>query len=180
MCRAFYILLLLCIAPFADAQTTFTITSSADAFLATGSPDNPAGTNLTGLNFGAAGQLVVAPPSGIKGEFQTILQFDLTGETNLFNTTYGTNNWTITTISLDLASNNGGEGEQPKNLIFPAVNGGAFIIEWLSDDNWPEGTGTPNNPTMDGVTYNSLPQLLASPHAIISTNTYVPPGDNVR
>ena len=46
-----------------------------------------------------------------------------------------------------------------------------------------EGTGTPNLPTTDGVTYDSLSDLptnlLSGAHEILCTNTYVPPGDNV-
>jgi len=36
---------------------TYTTTSFADSFLATGSPTNPGGTDLTGLNYGAAGHI---------------------------------------------------------------------------------------------------------------------------
>ena len=52
----------------ARAQVTYTGTTTADAFLPTGSAANPVGTDLTGLNFGAAGTLVVAPPSSVKGD----------------------------------------------------------------------------------------------------------------
>ena len=45
------------ISAMAKAQVTFTGNSSDDAFLATGSPSNPKGTNLTGLNFGMGGVL---------------------------------------------------------------------------------------------------------------------------
>lgn len=158
---------------------TYTTTSFADSFLATGSPGNPWGTNLTGLNFGAAGILVVAPASSVKGEFQSVIQFDLSGATNLFNATYGTNNWTVGSISLQLTSNYGTTGVQPDNLLFPTISGGQFVIEWLSNNDWAEGTGTPKQATTDGVTYNSLPYLLSGAHAILCTNTYSPPGNNV-
>ena len=153
--------------------------SSADAFLATGSAGNPAGTNLTGLNFGAAGALFIAPAASPKGEFQSILRFDLSGASNVFNATYGTNDWSVTGISLTLRGNNGMAGEQPMNLIFPPISAGSFVIKWLSDNDWAEGTGTPITPTTDGVTYDSLPTLLSGPTAILCTNTYTPPGDFV-
>lgn len=172
--------LLLCASHPADSQVVFTNTTTADAFLATGSPSNPDGSDLTGLNFGAAGTLAIAPPSAAKGEFQSVIQFDLSGAIPLFNSTYGSNHWTISAISLDLTSNYGTQGVQPNNGIFNMINGGQFVIEWLSTNGWPEGTGTPNLPTMDGVTYDSLSDLLSHPHKILCTNTYTPPGDNVH
>jgi hypothetical protein len=161
------------------AQVTYTTTTSKDAFLTTGSSNNPVGSDLTGLNFGAAGILAIAPSSAVKGEFQSVLEFNLAGAVTLFNRTYGTNGWTITGISLELTSNYATSGVQPNNQIFNAISGGNFVIEWLSDDNWIEGTGTPNLPTTEGVTFDSLPDLLSSPHEILCTNYYSPPGNNV-
>jgi hypothetical protein len=162
-----------------QAQVTFTNTTSADAFLATGSPDNPVGTDLTQLNFGGAGTLAISPASAAEGEFQSVIRFDVSGAVSLFDTTYGTNNWSVSSVTLKLTSNYGTQGVQPNNRIFNVINGGQFVIEWLSDTNWIEGTGNPNLPTMDGVTYASLPDLLSGPHEILGTNTYVPPGTNV-
>jgi hypothetical protein len=170
---------LLCLGSISKAQVTYTGTDYADAFLATGSSNNPEGTDLTGLNFGAAGTLVIAPASSVKGEFQSVMKFSLSNAVILFNTTYGTNNWTITGISLELTSNYGTNGSQPNNKMFPTISTGQFVVEWLSDDDWVEGTGTPNLPTTDGVTYDSLSNLLSGAHEILCTNTYVPPGDNV-
>ena len=163
----------------ARAQVTYTSSDNADAFLATGSPGNPEGSDLTGVNFGGAGILVVAPAASAKGEFQSILKFNVASAVDLFNTTYGTNQWTITGITLTLTSNYGTAGVQPNNTIFPAVSGGSFVIEWLSNDDWVEGTGQPNLPTSDGVTYDSLPSLLSGTTEILGTNVYVPPGNNV-
>ncbi len=168
-----------CLCTGAEAQTTYTGTTWADAFLATGSPTNPEGADLTGLNFGAAGVLVIAPPLSTNGEFQSVLKFNFTSAAGLFNTNYGAGNWAITGISLQLASNYGTNGQQPDNAMFPVVSGGQFAIEWLSDDAWVEGTGKPNQTTTDGVMYDSLPDLLSGPHQILCTNTYTPPGDNV-
>ncbi|HTI72041.1 MAG TPA: hypothetical protein VMF06_18850 [Candidatus Limnocylindria bacterium] len=166
--------------PLAQAQTTYTATNTADVFLATGSTGNPAGSDLTALNFGGAGTLVVASASSVKGEFQSVIRFDLAGAPRLFDTTYGTNNWSIDTISLELASNYGTAGVQPNNSVFGVISGGQFVIEWLSDDDWAEGTGTPNLPSTDGISFNSLPDLLSNPHEILSTNTYAPPGNNIH
>jgi hypothetical protein len=164
----------------APAQITYTGITSADAFLATGSSNNPAGSDLMGLNFGGAGTLVVAPASSAKGEFQSVIQFNLAPAISLFDTTYGTNRWTITGVSLELTSNYGTAGVQPNNPIFGVISGGQFVIEWLSNNDWIEGTGNPNLPTTDGVTYDSLPELLAGPHVVLCTNTYSPPGNNIH
>jgi hypothetical protein len=162
----------------AQGQVTYTGTTSDDAFLAIGSPANQLGTDLTNANFGAAGVLYIAPPTSPNGEYQSVLKFNLAAATNLFNATYGTN-WCISAISLKLTGNFAATGEQPDNLIFNPINGGNFVIEWLADDNWVEGTGRPMSPTADGVTYASLPALLAEPHDVLCTNTYSPPGDNI-
>lgn len=172
-------LVLLGVCTLTQAQVTFTGTTSDDAFLATGSPSNPKGADLTGANFGTAGVLYIAPAGSMNGEYQSVLKFDLAGATNLFNATYGPN-WIITVISLELTGNFGTQGQQPDNAIFNPVNGGNFAIEWLAADNWVEGTGRPNAPTTDGVTYSSLPTLLAGTHEILCTNTYTPPGNNVH
>ncbi len=162
-----------------NAQVTYTGMDYADAFLATGSSNNPAGTDLTGLNFGGAGTLVVASAASGKGEFQSVLKFNLANAVALFNANYGVGHWIITSLSLTLTSNYGTGGVQPNNAVFPMISSGHFVIEWLSDDDWVEGTGTPNLPTTDGVTYDSLPALLSGAHEILGTNLYSPPGNNV-
>ena len=174
-----FAIMLLGFGSIARAQVTYTGTDYADAFLATGSSNNPEGSDLTGLNFGAAGTLVVAPAASVKGEFQSVLKFSLSNAVALFNTNYGAGNWSITGISIQLTSNYGTSGVQPNNAIFPVISGGNFVIEWLSNNDWVEGTGTPNLPTTDGVTYDSLPDLPSDAHAILGTNTYTPPGNNV-
>ncbi|MGD0816494.1 MAG: hypothetical protein ABSA83_23130 [Verrucomicrobiota bacterium] len=172
---------ILCLGQAAGAQVTNSSMSTADAFLCTGSPSNPElnGADLSGLNFGAAGTLVVAPASSPKGEFQSVVKFNLSNGVAMFNSAYGSNNWFVSGISLQLTSNYGTSGMQPNNGIFPVISGGNFVIEWLSDDDWVEGTGTPNLPTTDGVDYDSLPELLTGPQEILCTNTYTPPGNNV-
>jgi hypothetical protein len=179
--RAGFLLLVVCVVFFcrASAQVTYSGTTIADAFLATGSPDNPVGADLTGDNFGAAGTLAISPASADKGEFQSVIEFNFAEAVALFNGAYGTNGWTVTGISLQLTSNYGMAGVQPNNKIFNVINAGSFVIEWLSNTNWVEGTGTPALPTTDGVTFDSLPDLLAPPCDILCTNTYAPPGDNV-
>jgi len=58
---------------------TFALNPSADAFVTTG----PSG-NLTANNYGAAGGLSVAASGLAKGEFQSVLRFDLSGAKTAF------------------------------------------------------------------------------------------------
>lgn len=164
----------------APAQITNTVMTSADAFVCTGSPNYQSGADLTGLNFGGAGTLAIAPATSAKGEFRSVIRFSLTNLLTQFNTNYGVGNWAVTNIELELTSNWGQGGAQPNNPIFNVIAGGKFVIEWTSSDDWAEGTGNPSLPTTDGVTYNSLPALLAKPHVPLCTNTYIPPGANVH
>jgi hypothetical protein len=168
----------------ARGDTTFTInTTTADAFLATGSPANPVGTNLTSLNFGGAGTLAIAPASSTKGEFDSVIQFDTAAAISQFNTTYGIGNWEITSLTLSLASNFGVQGVQPNNPIFNTINAGRFGIDWLGYDNWVEGTGSgmgsPGYPSNSSVSFNSIPTLFSAGSVSLGTYTYTPPGNNV-
>jgi hypothetical protein len=137
------------------------------------------GGDLTGWNFGGAGTLAIAPASSLKGEFCSVVMFNLSNSVAFFNTNFGVGRWIICGISLKLTSNWGAGGAQPNNPIFNLISGGQFVIEWMANDDWVEGTGNPSDPTTDGVTWDSLPFLLSEPHVPLCTNTYVPPGVNV-
>jgi hypothetical protein len=104
------------------AQTLWTGTSTADAFLAAGSPGNPLGSDLTANNYGGAGTLAIAPAGSTKGEFQSLVMFSLAPALSTFDAAYGAGNWQITNITLTLASNFGDPGEQPNNGIFNAIH----------------------------------------------------------
>jgi len=181
----------------AAEPTIYSVISSNDAFLPTGSADNPnmggdyADNDLTDWNYGDAGTLVISsgnnryvdPNTGqtiSKGEFQSVIMFSSAGAITLFDATYGAGNWVITSIALSFASNWADAGALPNNPIFGMIQGGQFVIEWLSDDNWVQGTGNPSNPTQDGVTYDSLSTLLSSEHEVLGSYTYSPPGSGVR
>ena len=109
------------------AQVIYSNTTLQSAFLATGSPDNPIGTDLTNLNFGGAGTLAVSPASADKGQFQSLLMFNFSGAASLFDSAYGTNGWIITGISLQLTSNYGVAGVQPGDLA-PALLAGLAVL----------------------------------------------------
>jgi hypothetical protein len=161
------------------SQTVWTGTSVADAFLAAGSAGNPLGSDLTANNYGGAGTLAISPAGSTKGEFQSLVKFDLAPALAVFDTTYGTGNWQITSITLTLASNFGVQGSQPNNSIFNTINTGNFSIDWLADDSWLEGSGNPSSPGATGVNFDSLGTLLAGGSETLGAYTYVPPGNNV-
>lgn len=168
----------------AKADITFTINNtSADAFLATGSSANPVGSDLTSLNFGGAGTLAIAPASSTKGRFDSIIKFNTAAAVSQFNTTYGMGNWSISGLTLSLASNFGDQGEQPNNGVFNTINAGSFGIDWLGYDSWVEGNGsgmgTAGFPNNSFVSFNSIPTLYSSGSASLGTFTYTPPGDKI-
>ena len=75
----------------------FSTNSFADAFVTTG----PSG-NLSGNNYGGAGALGVSAPGLPKGEFQSVLQFDLAGGRNSFDDQFGAGQWNVQSVSLQL------------------------------------------------------------------------------
>lgn len=162
----------------AFAQSYVIGNTVADAFLASGSAGNPSGANLAANNYGGAGTLAIAPASSTKGEFDSVIMFNTAAAVSSFNSTYGAGNWTISSLTLSLASNTGTQGAVPSATIFNSVSGGSFGIDWLSNDSWVEGSGTPQSPSATGVNFNSIPTLLAGSDSL-GTYTYTPPGNNV-
>jgi len=71
-----------------------------------------------------------------------------------FNSRFSSNNWVISGAKLQVT-----EAGTPNNSIFDQGKG-AFEIHWIADDDWTEGTGTPNTPTTDGIAYTNEPALL--------------------
>lgn len=162
---------LLAVASQVAAQNSYTVNNTvADAFLSGASPT---------LNFGSAGTLAVAPASSPKGEFDTVLMFNTASAVSQFNTTYGAGNWTITGLTLSLASNFGTNGAKPSSSILNTVSGGNFGIDWLANDSWVEGAGGGNGAANGAVSYNSISSLFAPGSDALGTYTYAPPGNNV-
>ena len=124
---------------------TFTLNPSADAFVTTG----PSG-NLSGNNYGGAGALSVAASGLAKGEFQSVVQFDLAGARASFDTQFGAGQWSIQSVTLQLTATS------PNNGIFNSSAAGQFGISWMQNDSWTEGSGNPNTPTTSGITFSSL------------------------
>jgi hypothetical protein len=152
---------LLCTNPMVMAQNTYTINNTtADAMLS--------GQHGT-LNYGLAGTLAIAPASSAKGEFDSVLMFNTAAAVSQFNTTYGAGNWTISGLTLSLASNFGTQGTQPTSGILNTVNGGSFGIDWLAGDGWVEGTGGGNGAANGAVSFNSISSLLAPGYDSLGT-----------
>jgi hypothetical protein len=165
----------------ARAQDTVTInTSSAAAFMASGPSGGP---NLSNTNFGNSGTLAVAPASSTKGAFDSVLSFNTSSAVSQFNTLYGTGNWTITGLSLKLASQFGTNGAVPNNNLFNSVSGGSFGIDSLADTTWTPGsgggTGVAGYPGNNFVDYAYVPTLLGFGNDFLGDFTYTPPGNNI-
>jgi hypothetical protein len=124
---------------------TFTLNPSADAFVTTGPT-----ANLTGNNYGGAGALSIAAPGLSQGQFQSVLQFGLSGAKTSFDTQFGAGQWSIQSVTLQLTAT------APNNGIFNSSAAGQFGISWMQNDSWIEGAGTPAAPTTTGITYTSL------------------------
>jgi len=165
------------------AQSSYMLTDAVGSFLATGSAANPNGSNLGDLDFGDAGTFAIAPASSTKGEMDSVLMFNTSAAVTQFNSVYGAGNWSITGITLSLASNFGVQGVQPNNGIFNTINAGSFGIDWLADNSWvigdAGGMGIPGYPNNDYVSYDDIPNLFAAGSDSLGTFTYTPPGNNI-
>ena len=74
------------LAPGGAPAATFSLASSADAMLSSSQPAN---------NYGGAGAFAVAAPGLPKGEFQSLVQFDLSPAKASFDAALGAGNWTL-------------------------------------------------------------------------------------
>ena len=131
----------------------FTNSFSADTFVRSNAPTS---------NYGAAGALSVSGAtatnmSGVTtGITDTFIRFNTGAMVANFNSLYGANNWVIDGATLVVT-----EVGNPMNSIFGRGKG-AFEIDWISNDDWTEGTGTPMKPTTDGIVYTNEPPLLTN------------------
>jgi hypothetical protein len=140
---------------------TFTLNPSADAFVTTG----PSAT-LSGNNYGGAGALSVAAPGLSQGQFQSVLQFGLSGAKSSFDSQFGAGQWSIQSVTLQLTAT------APNNAIFNSSAAGQFGISWMQKDSWTEGTGTPQTPTTTGITFSSLPSFTGPSDESLGTFSF--------
>src|SRR5215510_7387289 len=74
-------------------SATFSLNPSADAFVTPGSSGS-----LANSNYGGAGALSVAASGLAQGEFQSLLQFNLSGAKSSFDTQFGVGQWSIQSV----------------------------------------------------------------------------------
>ncbi len=125
---------------------TFSLTPTADAFVAAAQPAN---------NYGGGGGLGIAAAGLPRGEFQSVLRFDTSAARAQFDATYGAGQWAITAVTLRLTATS------PNNPIFNPQAAGLFRVHWMNNDSWIEGTGTPSSPAATGVTFATLPTFIS-------------------
>jgi hypothetical protein len=140
---------------------TFSLNPISDAFVTTG----PTG-NLSANNYGGAGALAIAAPGLSRGEFQSVLQFDLSTARASFDSQFGTGDWSIQSITLSLTA------APPNNSIFNPSAAGLFKVSWMQNNSWIEGTGTPAVPTTTGITFSSLPSFLGAGDESLGTFSF--------
>jgi hypothetical protein len=158
----FFALILLAFAVFTAAistlrAATISLNPVADAFVSSANPTN---------NYGGAGALEVSAAALAKGEFQSLLQFDLSSAKASFDATFGAGHWSTQSATLQLTAG------APSNGIFNSSAAGAFAVGWLQNDTWVEGTGTPNAPGGTGITFNSLPSFLSASDQLLGTFSF--------
>lgn len=111
-------------------------------------------------NYGRAGGLSVSGSAAVNasgqqmGLLDTFMRFDLSAFVAAMDASFGAGAWRVEQAVLELT-----EQGAPNNPIFNR-GVGQFEVRWLANDAWAEGTGTPNAPTTDGVSYSSEPSLL--------------------
>ena len=126
----------------------------ADALVSSANPSN---------NYGAAGALETSAAGLLRGEFQSVMKFDLAPAKTSLDSTFGVGQWQIQSATLQLTT------AAPNNSLFNTNVAGQFSASWMQNDAWAEGTGTPAAPTSDGVTFATLPTFLSGADESLGT-----------
>ncbi|MBK8268560.1 MAG: hypothetical protein IPK83_09780 [Planctomycetes bacterium] len=129
------------------AAEVYNLNPIADSTVSSANPDS---------NYGLGGALAISAAGLSRGEFQTVMKFDTSAARAVFDSVFGTGNWSVSGIVLRLNAAN------PNNPLFNAQSAGQFSIHWMQDDSWMEGDGGPSAPGVNGVTFNSLPGHLVN------------------
>lgn len=141
-----------------QAATTFTLrpdatsANSGDAYLR---------ATAATTNFGGAGALVVSGSgaANTKGAYASVLKFDLSLATSAFDLTYGTGNWVLQSLQIELTS------VVPNNTNFNTNAAGTVKVDWLTVDSWIEsGAGS--------ITWSGLPALTSGGSESLGTLAY--------
>lgn len=145
---------LLTIGTAASRGDTFSLTATADAFVAAAQPTN---------NYGGGGGLALAAAGLPRGEFQSVIRFDTAAARAQFDAIYGAGQWTISAVTLRLTATN------PNNPIFNSQAPGLFRVHWMNNDAWIEGSGTPSSPATTGITFATLPTFISPGDTLLGT-----------
>lgn len=158
-----------CLAAMASAASaqSINITAFEDTFVSASNPTS---------NYGGAGAMSLAGAGLSKGAFESLLKFNLAPAKASFDATFGTGLWQIQSVSLQLTAtppNNGifngfGAGPGATNVNFA----GLFSIHWMQSDAWVEGTGSPNSPTTNGVSFSTLSSFLSPSDETLGTFSF--------
>lgn len=137
-----------------SSAVTFSIGPIADALVSAANPTN---------NYGGAGALGISATGLPKGEFQSLLKFDLSTAKASFDATYGSGNWALDGAALQMTAAN------PGNALFNASAAGQIAASWMQNDSWVEGSGTPAAPAATGITFSTLPAFLSGADQSLGT-----------
>ena len=138
-----------------------TLNPAADAFVTPG-PAN----SLAGNNYGGAGALALSAPGAAKGEFQSVLSFDTSTAKATFDGVYGAGAWVVQSVTLQLTAT------PVNNALFNANTAGTFVLGWMQNDTWTEGTGSPNAPGATGISWTTLQNTVLNPAADETLGTF--------
>ena len=141
----------------ASGQTASQVGSSADAMILSNSPTN---------NYGAAGAISVSAAKA-NGQLSSVIKFDLSASKALFDFTYGAGQWQVQSATLQLFE------ATPRASVFNSpATAGSIAATWQSRYAWAEGTGSPLNPTTDGITWNSEASFVGGVDQSMGTLAY--------
>jgi len=152
-----------------SSGTTISIRPDADAFVRSQAPTS---------NYGGGGALSVSGAAAVNGAgqqngaFDTLMRFSMSDAMSTLDAALG-QDWIVTGARLVVT-----EMAIPDNEIFNR-GVGQFEIFWMGSDDWIEGTGRPNTPTNDGVTWQDMPAILNS-NADVSLGAFTNTGANTR
>jgi hypothetical protein len=124
------------------AQTTFMQTEAANTFVSSASPT---------MNYGTQGAMEIAAATTAQNNTdESLLQFSTAAMLAAFNSDYGTGNWVVTGIKLELFSNMAMAGTVPGGPGLNTIAAGGFELDWLSNNTW----------TQSGITWNGMSAIL--------------------
>lgn len=133
-----------------QGATSVSLPTIQDAFVTPGPTDN-----LVANNYGGAGAMEVSGTALSKGQSHAVMMVDFATARGAFDSAYGSGGWKVDSVSLKLTASS------PNNPIFNGPTAaGKIMARWVPDDTWVEGTGNPNNPGTEGLTWQLFASLL--------------------